>query len=329
MNALLCEIKTKYKGEELKTIYFGGGTPTLLEAEELKEILDLFNFSSETEITIEANPETITLDKLIKIKEAGFNRISLGIQSFDNNLLKEIGRNHTEDTIYCAIENIKKAGFSNISIDLIYGLPNQTMALWKSDLEKAVCLDVQHISSYGLKIEDDSFFGKNIPKNLPDDEMQAAMFTELCKHLKENNFSHYEISNFAKSGYESNHNCAYWKNKNYYGFGLNASGYEENIRYKNLCNFEEYIKTPTKHEEEEILSQTETMENEIFLALRLKSGINLTDFNNKFNINFEEKYKEIIDKYSKLKLLKIENNRCYLTENGMLFSNEIMSEFIN
>ena len=166
-------------------------------------------------------------------------------------------------------------------------------------------------------------------KNLPDDEMQAAMFTELCKHLKENNFSHYEISNFAKSGYESNHNCAYWKNKNYYGFGLNASGYEENIRYKNLCSFEEYIKTPTKHEEEDILSQTETMENEIFLALRLKSGINLTDFNNKFNINFEEEYKEIIDKYSKLKLLKIENNRCYLTENGMLFSNEIMSEFIN
>ena len=329
LNALLCEIKTKYKGEELKTIYFGGGTPTLLEAEELKEILDLFNFSSETEITIEANPETITLDKLIKIKEAGFNRISLGIQSFDNNLLKEIGRNHTEDTIYCAIENIKKAGFSNISIDLIYGLPNQTMALWKSDLEKAVCLDVQHISSYGLKIEDDSFFGKNIPKNLPDDEMQAAMFTELCKHLKENNFSHYEISNFAKSGYESNHNCAYWKNKNYYGFGLNASGYEENIRYKNLCSFEEYIKTPTKHEEEEILSQTETMENEIFLALRLKSGINLTDFNNKFNINFEAKYKKIIDKYSKLKLLKIVNKQCYLTENGMLLSNEIMSEFIN
>ena len=329
LDALIYEIKSKYKDEELKTIYFGGGTPTLLAVEELKTILSLFNHNKETEITIEANPETITLDKLIKIKEAGFNRISLGVQTFNDELLKIIGRNHTEEIIYTAISNIKKAGFSNISIDLIYGLPEQTIELWKADLEKAVNLDVQHISSYGLKIEDDSFFGKNFPNNLPDDELQALMFTELCKYLKENNFSHYEVSNFAKKGFESKHNNAYWNNKNYYGFGLNASGYENNIRYKNLCDFEEYIKTPLKHEDEETLSIKETMENEIFLALRLKDGINITNLENKYQINFKEKYKKIIDKYSKLQLLEIQNYHCYLTEKGFLLSNEIMSEFID
>ena len=329
LDALLQEIKIKYKGEKLKTIYFGGGTPTLLDVEELKTVLSMFSYNQETEITIEANPETITLGKLTKIKEAGFNRISLGLQTFNNDILKSIGRNHSENTIYCAIENIKKAGFSNISIDLIYGLPNQTMELWKIDLEKAVSLNIQHISSYGLKIEDDSFFGKNPPKNLPDDEIQASMFTELCKYLKENNFSHYEVSNFAKKGFESKHNCAYWKNKNYYGFGLNASGYENDIRYKNLCDFEKYIKTPLEHEDEEFLSTKETMENEIFLGLRLKDGINITSLEKKYKINFESKYKKIIDKYTKLQLLKIENNNCYLTENGFLLSNEIMSEFID
>lgn len=329
LDALIYEIKSKYKDEELKTIYFGGGTPTLLDTEELKEILCLFNYNKDTEITIEANPETITIDKLIKIKEVGFNRISLGVQTFNNELLKIIGRNHTEEIIYTAISHIQKSGFSNISIDLIYGLPSQTMELWKSDLKKAASLNVQHISSYGLKIEDDSFFGKKPPQNLPDDELQASMFTELCTYLKENNFSHYEVSNFAKKGFESKHNSAYWKNKNYYGFGLNASGYEDNIRYKNLCDFEEYIKTPLKHEDEETLSIKETMENEIFLGLRLKDGINITDLENKYQIDFEEKYKKIIDKYSKLQLLKIENNHCYLTENGFLLSNEIMSEFID
>ena len=329
LSALCDEIDYKYKKEFLKTIYLGGGTPSLLKTEDLEQILSKFNWNDETEITIEVNPETVTLEKFLKLKEIGFNRISMGVQTFDNKLLKEIGRNHSEKDIYNAIDIIKNSGFNNISIDLIYGLPNQTMDLWKQDLEKSVNLDIQHISSYGLKIEENSFFYKNHPKNLPDDEVQALMFTELCTYLRKNDFSHYEISNFAKKGFESNHNCAYWKNKNYYGFGLNASGYEQNIRYKNLCSFEEYIKNPTMYEEEESLTKTETMENEIFLALRLKEGINIQEINKKYNIEFEKTYKKIIDKYSKLELLKIENNFCKLTEEGFLLSNEIMSEFIN
>lgn len=327
LKALSKEIKARYKDETLKTVYFGGGTPMLLDAEKLCEILSFFKTSQNCEITIEANPESIDLQKLIKLRKAGFNRISLGIQTFNNDILKLIGRKHEEKTIYSAVEKIKEAGFNNISIDLIYGLPNQTMQIFKEDLEKAIALNVNHISSYGLKIEEESFFGKNPPKNLPDDEMQAEMFLMMCKTLKNNGFEHYEISNFAKQGFKSNHNCAYWKNKNYYGFGLNASGYEGNIRYRNTPDMQEYINNPLKKEEEENLTPQQTMENEIFLALRLKEGIDIELLNRKYGINFKEKYASIIKKFPNL--LIIENNHCKLTEDGILLSNNIMSEFID
>ena len=329
ISALIAEIKTKYKNEILKTIYFGGGTPSLLEVEDLKRILSCFNYNKNSEITIEINPETVTKEKLGDIKNIGFNRISLGVQTFDNKLLNSIGRKHNEEKIYEAIEIIKNTGFKNISIDLIYGLPNQTLDGFVEDIKNAINLNIQHISSYGLKIEDESFFGKNPPPNLPDDEQQALMYGKLCKILKEKDFEHYEISNFAKKGYKSNHNCAYWENKNYYGFGLNASGYEGNIRYKNTSDFENYLKNPLQREEEELLSIQETMENEIFLALRLKKGINISDLNQKYNIDFEKKYEKIINKYAKTNHLKIENNHCKLTEEGILLSNEIMSEFLD
>lgn len=328
ISALTEEIKKRYKGEKLSTIYFGGGTPSLLEGEELSQILSCFNFDNTCEITLEANPETVTKEKFTIISNAGFNRISLGVQTFDNNLLKLIGRNHNEETVYQAIQTIKEAGFKNISIDLIYGLPNQILDDFLKDLEKAIKLDIQHISTYGLKIEDESFFGQNPPSNLPDDEQQASMFLELCKILKDNSFEHYEISNFAKKGYKSNHNCAYWKNRNYYGFGLNASGYEGNTRYKNTEIFEEYIKNPLSKEEETLTVQ-ETMENEIFLALRLKEGINISEINQKYKIDFEQKYKKIIEKYTNLDMLKIKNEYCNLTQKGILLSNEIMSEFLD
>ena len=329
ISALLKEIKQKYKNEKLKTLYIGGGTPTLLDTENIKQIIEHFYFEKDAEITIEANPETIEKEKIKKIKKLGINRISLGVQTFNNDILKSIGRIHTEETIYNSIKTIKDADFSNISVDLIYGLPNQDINLFKKDLEKALSLDVQHISTYGLKIEEGSFFYKKPPKNIPNDEEQANMYSFLCKFLKENKFEHYEISNFAKEDNKSKHNCAYWKNKNYYGFGLNASGYENNIRYRNNSNLNEYIKNPLLLEEKIELSKEEIKEEEIFLALRLEEGIDIQNLNKKFNIDFEKEYKTIIEKYSKLNLLKLENGFCKLTETGILLSNEIMSEFIN
>lgn len=329
INSLLSEINNSYKNDTLKTLYFGGGTPSLLPPKDIKNIYNCFNLEKNAEITLETNPETVELKKFIEYRKIGINRISLGVQTFDNNLLHYIGRNHSEEIILNSVKIIKEAGFENISIDLIYGLPNQSIENFKLDLEKAMKLDVQHISTYGLKIEENSFFGKNTPENIPNDEQQAQMYLYLCEYLKKNNFEHYEISNFAKQSYFSRHNCAYWRNKEYYGFGLNASGYINNIRYKNNSDFNKYINNPIQREEEDYININEKMENEIFLALRLNEGINIQKLNEKYNINFEEKYKKIIEKYSKLNLLEIKNNHYRLTEKGILLSNDIMSEFLD
>lgn len=328
LNALKKEIYEKYKQEKLKTLYIGGGTPSLLEPEEVENIISLFRFENNSEITIEINPETITKGKSIGYKNAGVNRASLGVQTFNDNILNIIGRKHSENDVFTAIEHIKNAGINNISIDLIYGLPKQNIDLFDYDIEKALSLDIQHISSYGLKIDEGSFFYDNPPQNIPDDEKQAEMFLHLCSKLKKNNFEHYEISNFAKKGYESQHNTAYWKNKNYYGFGLNASGYENNVRYRNNSILKDYINNPLKREEETELTLQEILEEEIFLALRLKDGLDIGKFNLKYKINFEQKYQKIIEKYSSLGLLEVKNSQCRLTENGILLSNDIMSEFI-
>lgn len=329
INALIKEIKNRYNKEKLKTLYLGGGTPSLLEPQDIEKLIFLFDFEKEPEITIEINPETITKDKMRGFALSGINRVSLGVQTFDDNVLNIIGRKHNKKDVIKAVETIKNSNIKNISIDLIYGLPTQTLKMFDDDIKKALSLEVQHISSYGLKIEEESFFGKNPPKNLPDDEKQAEMFLHLCSTLKSNNFEHYEISNFSKIGFNSQHNSAYWRNKNYYGFGLNASGYENNIRYRNTSIFEEYIQNPFIKEEETELSTQEIKEEEIFLALRLKDGININDFDKKYQTNFKKDYEKIIKKYSKLGLLEIRNEHCKLTENGILLSNDIMSEFID
>ncbi len=327
INALLKEINKKYKGDRLKTLYIGGGTPSLLAGFDIKKIIKPFNFDNNYELTIEANPETISQDKCKLYADMGINRISLGIQTFNGNILDIIGRKHGEKDIYKAIDDIKSAGFKNISADLIYGLPSQTLNDFKSDLQKVVNLEIPHISTYGLKIEDNSYFGKNPPPLLPDEDLQAQMYLFLCEFLKQNKFIHYEISNFSKRNYHSRHNCAYWRNKNYYGFGLNASGYENDIRYKNTSDFYMYVNNPFLKEEEFRLTKKEILEEEIFLALRLKKGININQINKKFNIDFITKYHLILKKYQEL--LITNNNNCFLTEKGFLISNNIMSEFID
>ncbi len=326
INALLKEIGGRYNDDKLKTLYIGGGTPSLLKAVNINKIVKPFNFADNYELTIEANPETISKDKCKSYLDAGINRISLGVQAFNNNILDISGRKHSEKDIYQAVENIKSSGFKNISIDLIYGLPFQTTDDFMLDLKKAVNLNIEHISAYGLKIEKNSYFGRNPPQSLPDDDMQADMYLMLCEFLRQNKFIHYEISNFSRHNFYSRHNSAYWKNKNYYGFGLNASGYEKNARYKNTSDFNKYINQEFMREET-TLTEEEILEEEIFLALRLKKGININKINKKFNIDFEKKYASVIKKYRELLIIK--NNYCFLTENGFLVSNNIMSEFIN
>ena len=228
--SLLKEIDYYYQGEELKTLYLGGGTPSLFEIDELSKIINKFQTKNDTEITIELNPNDVDYEYAKGLKSLGINRISMGAQSFNDNILKLIGRRHNSTEIYNAVETIKQAGFSNISLDLIYGLPTQTLEGFRYDLKEIISLGVQHLSLYGLKIEKGCYFYNHQPKELPNDDLQADMYLLAGDITSQNGFNHYEISNYSKIGYSSRHNTNYWKCGEYYGFGLSAHGYLDKIR---------------------------------------------------------------------------------------------------
>lgn len=328
INALLSEVKYFYKNEPLKTIYFGGGTPSLLKIENIEKILKLLKFNKDTEITLELNPHNINYKKLKAYKDLGINRLSVGVQSFDDEILFEIGRTHNSKEIFKTIENIEKTGFENYSIDLMYGLINQDLKNWEKTLDIALELNVKHISLYGLKIENGTYYSKNLPKNLPTQDEQADMYQLAIEKLS-NKFIHYEFSNFAKNEkYFSKHNSAYWMCQKYYGFGLSASGYIDNRRYTNTFNFSEYIKNPLK-KQYEILSNENKIEEEIFLGLRLIKGIDFNKINKKFNIDIYKKYKKEFDKNIELGLMEKTDNGVKLTLRGIMLSNELLCDFIN
>ena len=328
LDALKKEIHQNYKNEILNTLYFGGGTPSLLTPEEFHDLIKIFNTNKKTEITAELNPENITLEYLQKLKSSGVNRLSFGCQTFNDKILKIIGRRHLAKDVILAVNKAQKAGFENISIDFIYGLPEQKLSDFENDLQKAISLNIQHISLYGLKIDEDCYFAQNPPKNLPDEDTQADMYLKAIEILEKNNFTHYEISNFAKSGYESKHNLNYWDNNTYYGFGTAAHGYENDTRYFNTSNLEEYINNPLQHKSSQKLTKQEQLEEEIFLGFRKMEGINIEKINKKFNIDFLKKYASTIDKYVSYKYLSDTNTGFKLTNNGILISNTILSEFL-
>ena len=321
LTALKQEIKHFYKNENLNTLYFGGGTPSLLTPDEIESILKLFNISKNTEITIELNPETITEKYLKELYKIGINRLSIGCQTFDNNILEIIGRKHTAQQAKNIVKIAQKSGFKNISLDFIYGLPNQSIQNFENDLKEALKLNIQHISLYGLKIDEGCYFYKNIPENLPDNDTQADMYLLAIEILKD--FGQYEISNFGKA---SKHNLNYWDNNFYYGFGVAAHGYINGIRYSNYETIDEYVKNPIKHFSEIKITKQAQLEEEIFLGLRKCNGIDVKKINSKYNIDFEFKYKNILNKY---KDFFIKTSEGYaLNTNGFLISNNIMSEFI-
>ena len=327
IDSLLKEIDENYNGEKLKTLYFGGGTPSLLSPDLIKKILNKFSFENNPEITLELNPEQGVYNYLSNIKNIGINRLSIGVQTFDNNTLKLIGRKHTSQDSICAINNAKKAGIDNISVDLIYGLPNQTITKLSQDIDVYLDLNISHISTYGLKIEGGSFWGKYPPKNIPDDDIQADMYEYIIKRLEEKKFYKYEVSNFAKPGFESQHNLTYWNNEEYYGYGVSAHGYVNGLRYSNLCNIKDYMKTPIKHEYGRILSEQEKLEETIFLGFRKTVGINVYDINKKFNIDFDKKYSSVLNKYKDY-IVKTDAGYAFNLE-GTLLSNEILPEFLS
>jgi len=326
LNALKKQIQAEYKGEKFNTLYFGGGTPSLLKTEELKEIIELFNLQFDAEITIEVNPEGVNEGYFEDLKKIGINRISIGAQTFNDDTLKIISRRHASAHIHKAV-NAANIYFDNISLDLIYGLPAQNITDFENDLKMAIDLGVQHVSLYGLKLEENCNFYKNPPMApVPELEEQADMYLKAVEILKNAGFEHYEVSNFSKKGFESKHNLNYWNNNTYYGFGCSASGYVENVRYTNETNLEKYIENPLKKISEHKLSKQEIMEEAIFLGLRKIAGINIDELNQKFDIDFNSKYAKILEKYSKY-FIKTPVGWALSLE-GLLVSNEILSEFV-
>lgn len=322
------EIKHSYKNELLKTLYFGGGTPSLLTTDEFKNLILLFKTDNTTEITAELNPENLSQKYLYELKKAGINRISIGCQTFRDDILKNIGRKHTSEQVINVVNMAKTAGFDNISLDFIYGLPEQTTKNFEDDLLKATELGIQHISLYGLKIDEGCYFKKHYPKKLPDDDIQAEMYLKAIEILTQKDFEHYEISNFALKGYYSNHNMNYWNNNSYYGFGIAAHGYINGIRYSNFTNFKDYFANPFETAYKKTLTKKEQLEEEIFLGLRKISGININSINSKYNINFENKYDKIIKKYLDSGHLIKTDNGYKFSENGILLSNYILADFL-
>ncbi len=325
--ALLKDIDTNYNQNELNTLYFGGGTPSLMPIEHVKKIINKFYLSKNCEVTFEVNPENAEISYLKELYNLGINRLSIGVQSFNNDILKKIGRKHNSETAIDAINNAKLAGFKNISVDLIYGLPDQNLDKFIHDLEIIKKINIQHVSLYGLKIEEDSAFSRKLPQNLPDDDMQADMYLKAIALLNE--FIHYEISNFAISEeYKSKHNLNYWKNKEYYGFGCSAHGYENGIRYANSLDIKKYINYPLIREFGHTETETEKLQEEIFLGLRISDGINISNINKKYNINFDKKYSKVLKKYISSGHI-IETPTGYmLSDKGFLISTLILADFL-
>ena len=327
LNSLEREINNTYKHELIKTIYIGGGTPSSLNALELErlfEILEIFDKREVEEYTIECNIDDITEEKLILFKNKGINRISYGVQSFNKRILKTLGRKHTKEMVENVIDMTKKAGITNINIDLIYGVDGVTLEELKQDVDDFLKLDVPHISLYSLIIEPHT---KLYIDSFPtiDEDLNFLMYNYINNKLKECGYKHYEISNYAKENSESKHNLVYWNNKEYYGFGVGASSYIDNVRYDNTRSITMYLKG-NYILNKNILTKRETMENEMILGLRLTSGVDKDNFYKKFNIDVEDVF-NIKDLLSK-GLLTFKDN-CYLIEEDKLFiSNSILIEFL-
>lgn len=346
VDQLLEEIQMQslnYKEYDVTSIFIGGGTPSILRAEWMSEILSMihqcFAVESDAEITIEANPGTLDAHKLDVYRQSGINRISLGLQSADDEELRTLGRIHTYDDFLKSYERVRQAGFTNVNIDLMSALPGQTLASWKNTLKKVLMLRPEHISAYSLIIEEGTpFFERYHTKEgrmlLPDEDMDREMYHFTKTYLKEQDYDRYEISNYAKPGYECRHNIGYWTGVEYLGLGLGASSYMLDHRFHSEQDMEKYMKirmredlTPLYQEVEE-LDLGAKMEEFMFLGLRLAKGVSGSEFFERFNQNMWNIYGAVIQKYIDEGLLESNSPDIRLTERGMDVSNYVMSGFL-
>ncbi|EMF0504727.1 oxygen-independent coproporphyrinogen III oxidase [Enterococcus hirae] len=325
--------------KELETLYVGGGTPTSLTAVQLDRLLagarEILPFKEGKEFTVEANPGDLTKEKLQVMKNYGVNRLSMGVQTFDNRLLKKIGRKHTAEDVYQTMRFLEEENFTNVSIDLIYALPGQTLEGYRETLNQALALDLPHYSLYSLILENKTMFMNWVRQGrleLPDQETETRMFEETIQAMKKKGRHQYEISNFGLEGHESKHNLMYWNNDHYFGFGAGASGYLGNKRYRNKGPIQHYLRPLRAGElpvlETEVLLRENQIEEEMFLGLRKKIGISKQHFYERYQQTIESLYSKVLTDLEKEGLLVNESDRIYLTPKGTFLGNEVFERFL-
>lgn len=340
VQALLHEIQTEggRRKEPVASVFIGGGTPSILEADLLEKILKAlyrcFYIEKEAEVTMEANPGTLTLEKLRICRENGVNRLSLGLQSPDDTELASLGRIHDYQQFLESYQMVREAGFHNVNVDLMFGIPGQTRDGWEKSLRIVAALNPEHISAYSLIIEEGTpFAARNL--KLPDEDTEYQMYEDTARILGEYGFEQYEISNYARGGKACIHNIGYWTGVSYLGLGLGAASLMDGCRFTNTTSLERYTTASRKPDFPDNirkdlikLTRQEQMEEFMFLGLRLRSGISKVEFAQRFGIPIEEIYGDVIRRYKELALLQEENGRIFLSRHGIHVSNTVMADFL-
>lgn len=322
----------------IESIYIGGGTPSIFPAEDIEEIINALSSSGEVkddiEFTIEVNPGTIDREKLERYRALGINRVSIGVQTLRREELTTLGRIHTSEEALCSIQLAKDAGFTNINVDLIYGIPGQTLESWKDTLKRVLDLDITHISIYGLMYEPGTPLYKSLMRGgvnpIPEDT-EVEMFNITQDILRDYSFFWYELSNYAREDYECRHNITYWEGKDYLGIGSSSHSLIENTRYSNTPNIEAYIEILSKNKTPRVwiekLTPLERARELIMLGLRMKRGVSLSNIFNRTGVDVKEIFTKNIEKLISLGLVNYDGDRLTLTEYGRLLGNEVFVEF--
>ena len=318
------------------TIYFGGGTPSLITPDQVERILKAVNVkfavASTAEITMEMNPATVTPETLVAFRSLGINRASFGVQTFDDHLLKLLARGHDASDARSTFAMLRDAGFDNVSFDLIAGLPHQTLADWERNLDEAVRLSPEHLSLYLLEIHEGTPLAEQVRSHrqpTPDPELAAEMYELMLERLAADGYEQYEISNFARPGFESRHNSKYWTLDPVYGFGVSAHSFDGRQRYANERDAAKYVETVEKAGLAEVIREDINLASEfVFLGLRLEKGIDLGKYTRRFGVDLMQKYETELSELKDSGLIETEGGQLRLTRKGKLFSNEVFAVFV-
>ena len=341
VRALVQEIQsTTYAGDRVDTIYFGGGTPSLLSSVQLEQILVAlhghFRVEQASEITLEINPGSATVEKLRQFRELGINRASFGAQTFDDAELAKLGRSHTTADALRTFGDLRSCGFANVSFDLIAGLPGQTLAGWQRNIEKALELSPEHLSFYLLEVHSGTPLAEHIRRGVqpvPDDDLAGVMYEWMLECATKAGYQHYEISNLCRTGFHSRHNMKYWTAEPYYGFGCSAHSYDgRNRRWSNHRDVLKYVETiesgVSPIVEEQQLSKTDVRAEAVFLGMRLMQGVDLRRYRESFGVDLRDEHGEDLDRFCEAGLVEFDGDLVRLTRTGALLSNEVFAAFV-